>query len=88
MPPLKFPSDFPMLSHHFDDRCRRVRGRFVRAFGQFRGGCARRPRRNHALIFRLVSSQFYVIVDYDSALDARISSFARKWGNWVKIYHL
>src|SRR6516165_3154474 len=38
--------------------------------------------------FRLVSSQFYVIVDYDSALDARISSFARKWGNWVKIYHL
>jgi hypothetical protein len=38
--------------------------------------------------FRLVSSQFYVIVDYDNALDARISSFARKWGNWVKIYHL
>jgi hypothetical protein len=37
--------------------------------------------------FRLVSSQFYVIVDYDSALDARISSFARKWGNWVKIYY-
>jgi len=38
--------------------------------------------------FRLVSSQFYVIVDYDSALDARISSFAKKWGNWVKIYYL
>ena len=37
--------------------------------------------------FRLVSSQFYVIVDYDSALDARISSFARKWGDWVKIYY-
>ena len=37
--------------------------------------------------FRLVSSQFYVIVDYDRALDARISSFARKWGNWVKIYY-
>jgi hypothetical protein len=37
--------------------------------------------------FRLVSSQFYVIVDYDSALDARISSFAKKWGNWVKIYY-
>ena len=38
--------------------------------------------------FRLVSSQFYVIVDYDSALDATISSFAKKWGNWVKIYYL
>jgi len=38
--------------------------------------------------FRLVSFQFYVIVDYDSALDARISSFAKKWGNWVKIYYL
>jgi hypothetical protein len=37
--------------------------------------------------FRLVSSRFYVIVDYDSALEARISSFAKKWGNWVKIYH-
>jgi hypothetical protein len=37
--------------------------------------------------FRLVSSQFYVVVDYDNALDTRISSFARKWGNWAKIYH-
>jgi hypothetical protein len=37
--------------------------------------------------FRLVSSQFYVIVDYDNSLDARISCFARKWGNWAKIYH-
>jgi hypothetical protein len=38
--------------------------------------------------FRLVSSQFYAIVDYDNALDVRISSFAKKWGDWVKIYHL
>ena len=37
--------------------------------------------------FRLVSSQFYVIVDYDNALDARISAFAKKWGNWVKVYY-
>ena len=37
--------------------------------------------------FRLVSSQFYVIIDYDDALDERILSFAQKWGNWVKIYY-
>jgi hypothetical protein len=36
--------------------------------------------------FRLISSRFYVVADHDAAMSERIASFARKWGNWVKIY--
>jgi len=37
--------------------------------------------------FRLVASRFYVVFDHDDVLSERISSFARKWGDWVRTYH-
>jgi hypothetical protein len=36
--------------------------------------------------FRLGFSRFYVVADHDDAMSMRIASFAKRWGDLVKIY--